>query len=55
MLKYKRISLKLSGEALGGGHETVDFAKVEAVAAQLAALHALGAPFSDHPATLSGK
>ncbi len=42
MLKYKRISLKLSGEALGGGHETVDFAKVEAVAAQLAALHALG-------------
>lgn len=42
MLKYKRVSLKLSGEALGGGHETVDFAKAESVAAQLAALHSLG-------------
>lgn len=42
MLKYKRVSLKLSGEALGGKGETVDFAKAEAVAAQLQALHALG-------------
>lgn len=42
MLKYKRVSLKLSGEALGCDHETVDFEKVEAVAAQLAKLHALG-------------
>lgn len=43
MLKYKRVSLKLSGEALGGDHETVNFEKAEAVAAQLAAVHALGA------------
>lgn len=42
MLKYKRVSLKLSGEALGGGKETVDFAKAEAVARQLQALQALG-------------
>ncbi|MDR0840607.1 MAG: UMP kinase [Christensenellaceae bacterium] len=41
MLKYKRVSLKLSGEALGGD-ETVDFTKVGAVARQVAALHALG-------------
>ncbi|MEA5059795.1 MAG: UMP kinase [Candidatus Pelethousia sp.] len=42
MLKYKRVSLKLSGEALGGRQETIDFSKAEAVAAQLAALHAMG-------------
>ena len=42
MLKYKRISLKLSGEALGGGKETVDFHKVEAAARQIQALHAMG-------------
>ena len=42
MLKYKRISLKLSGEALGGNGETLDFSKVEAVARQLQSLHALG-------------
>lgn len=41
MLKYKRISLKLSGEAMGGS-ETVDFNKVETVAAQVAQLHKLG-------------
>jgi len=41
MLKYKRISLKLSGEAMGGS-ETVDFNKVETVAAQVAELHKLG-------------
>ena len=42
MIKYKRISLKLSGEALGGENETVDFAKVDEIAAQLAEVHALG-------------
>lgn len=41
MLKYKRISLKLSGEALGGT-EPIDFNKVGRVAAQVKALHLLG-------------
>ena len=31
MLKYKRVSLKLSGEAMGGG-KTIDFAAVAAIA-----------------------
>ena len=31
MLKYKRISLKLSGEAMGGA-QAVDFDKAEAIA-----------------------
>ena len=30
MLKYKRVSLKLSGEAMGGG-KTIDFAAVAAI------------------------
>ena len=42
MLKYKRVSLKLSGEAMGGHGETVDFEKVEAVARQIQSLQALG-------------
>lgn len=42
MLRYKRISLKLSGEALGCDAGALDFGKVEAVASQIAALHALG-------------
>lgn len=41
MLKYRRISLKLSGEAMGG-QEVIDFDKAEAIAAQVARLHALG-------------
>ena len=40
MLKYKRVSLKLSGEAMGGHGETVDFEKVEAVARQIQSLQA---------------
>ena len=42
MLKYKRISLKLSGEAMGGA-QAVDFDKAEAIARQVARLHELGA------------
>ena len=42
MLKYKRISLKLSGEAMGGA-QAVDFDKAEAIAKQVARLHELGA------------
>ncbi len=49
MLTYKRISLKLSGEALGYDAQyagerigALDFDKVERIASQLAALHALG-------------
>lgn len=41
MLKYKRISLKLSGEAMGGA-DTVDFDKAEAIAKEVARLHSLG-------------
>ena len=41
MLKYKRISLKLSGEAMGG-EQAIDFDKAEAIASQVARLHALG-------------
>lgn len=37
MLKYKRISLKLSGEAMGGA-QAVDFDKAEAIARQVARL-----------------
>ena len=42
MLKYKRISLKLSGEAMGGA-QAVDFDKAEAIARQVARLHERGA------------
>lgn len=49
MLKYKRISLKLSGEAMGYDEHTdkakvgaIDFDKVEQIAAQVKALHDLG-------------
>ena len=42
MLKYKRISLKLSGEAMGGA-QAVDFDRAEAIARQVARLHELGA------------
>ncbi len=49
MLKYKRISLKLSGEAMGYDDDcekekigAIDFDKVERIAAQIASLHALG-------------
>lgn len=49
MLKYKRISLKLSGEAMGYDEHTdkvkvgaIDFDKVERIAAQIKALHDLG-------------
>lgn len=49
MLKYKRVSLKLSGEAMGYDDHTdkqrigaLDFDKVERIAAQIARLHALG-------------
>lgn len=41
MLKYKRISLKLSGEAMGGD-QAIDFDKAEAIASQVAKLHELG-------------
>ena len=41
-LKYKRISLKLSGEALGGS-EPVDLDAVDGIAAEIKKLHALGA------------
>ena len=40
-LQYKRVSLKLSGEALGG-ESCLNFEAVDAVAAQVAALHRLG-------------
>lgn len=50
MLKYKRISLKLSGEAMGYDENcekkrngAIDFDKVEAVGRQIASLHQLGA------------
>lgn len=50
MLKYKRVSLKLSGEAMGYDENTekqkigaVDFDKVEKIAEQIASLHRLGA------------
>lgn len=49
MLKYKRVSLKLSGEAMGYDENcekpkigAVDFDKVEKIAEQIAALHKLG-------------
>lgn len=49
MLKYKRVSLKLSGEAMGYDEHTdkpkigaIDFDKVERIAAQVKALHELG-------------
>lgn len=49
MLKYKRVSLKLSGEAMGYDEHTekakvgaIDFDKVERIASQIKALHALG-------------
>lgn len=34
MLKYKRVSLKLSGEAMGGG-KTIDFAAVAAITREI--------------------
>lgn len=37
MLKYKRVSLKLSGEAMGGG-KTIDFAAVAAIAREIKTL-----------------
>ena len=37
MLKYKRVSLKLSGEAMGGG-KTIDFAAVTAIAREIKTL-----------------
>lgn len=41
-LKYKRISLKLSGEAMGGKGESLDFDAVDAIAEQIAELSKLG-------------
>lgn len=41
-LKYKRISLKLSGEALGCGNCVLDFRAVDAIAAQIAQLTSAG-------------
>lgn len=40
-LKYKRVSLKLSGEAMGGS-DTVDFEAVERIAADIKALNDAG-------------
>ena len=40
-LRYKRISLKLSGEAMGGG-ETVDFDAAARIAADIRTLNAAG-------------
>lgn len=39
---YKRILLKISGEALGGDSAPIGFDKVNATAAEIAKLHALG-------------
>lgn len=41
MVRFKRISLKLSGEALGGA-EVIDFTKVQAVAKEIALLRGAG-------------
>jgi len=41
-LKFKRILLKLSGEAMGGAGKTIDFDAVEHTAAQLVSLQKLG-------------
>ncbi|MBQ9833099.1 MAG: UMP kinase [Clostridia bacterium] len=41
-LKYKRISLKLSGEAMGGKGESLDFDAVDAIADQVAELSKMG-------------
>ncbi len=41
-LRYRRISLKLSGEAMGGNGETLDFLKVEEIALQLLRLQEYG-------------
>lgn len=41
-VKYKRISLKLSGEALGSINDSIDFEAVDGIAKQIAALHELG-------------
>ena len=40
-LKYKRVSLKLSGEAMGGS-DTVDFEAVERIAADIKTLNDAG-------------
>ncbi len=40
-LKYKRVSLKLSGEALGGA-DVLDYEKIEGIARCIGALHELG-------------
>ena len=42
VLQYRRISLKLSGEAMGGNGETLDFEKVEKIACQLRRLQEYG-------------
>ncbi len=41
-LKYKRVLLKLSGEAMGGEHSAVSFEAVEQAARQIAMLHENG-------------
>lgn len=41
-LKYKRVSLKLSGEAMGSGRDTVDFDAVERIAAEIQTLNDAG-------------
>ncbi len=41
MIKYKRISLKLSGEALGGA-EVIDFEAARKIAAEIKTLHEAG-------------
>ena len=41
-LKYKRVSLKLSGEAMGSGRDTVDFDAVERIAGEIQTLNDAG-------------
>ena len=43
---YRRIILKLSGEVLAGADEVIDFATTEAIAREVAEIHALGVQVS---------